>query len=408
MKIIKLQAENVKRLHAVEIEPDGSLVVIGGQNGQGKSSVLDSIMYALGGTSTVCSEPIHQGEKKASVEIDLGEFKVTRRFTANGSSLKVVAADGVEMKSPQAVLDKLHGSLAFDPLGFASMKPADQLQTLKTLVGVDTKLVDTRIESVRANRTLVNRDLKAAEARLSAARFTPGAPESEVSSAALVQQIEHLRSAEIRANASREHVNAMEIQLANARNALDAAQRQYDAAATGLKVAEGLVDKPALDAARASLANADSVNRTVRANAEYTRIKGEAKALQVASDEASSEIERLESEREKMIAAARFPIGGLSLGPSGVMFDGKPFEQASSAEQLRVSIAMAIAMNPKLRVCLIRDGSLLDADSLALVAEMAEKHDFQIWMERVGEGEECSVIIEDGYVAFSETDPELP
>ena len=98
------------------------------------------------------------------------------------------------------------------------------------------------------------------------------------------------------------------------------------------------------------------------------------------------------------MAAAAFPVVGLGFNDNGVTFNGVPFSQASSAEQLRVSVAMGLALNPTLRVVLIRDGSLLDDDSLAMVATMAAEKDSQVWIERVGHGEETSVVIEDGAV----------
>ena len=111
MKIINLQAENIKRLKAVEITPQGNAVVLGGENGAGKSSVLDSIMMALGGGRTICEQPIRDGETRASIRLDLGKYVVERKFTKGKSYLTVTQADGAEIKSPQAMLDELIGSL---------------------------------------------------------------------------------------------------------------------------------------------------------------------------------------------------------------------------------------------------------------------------------------------------------
>jgi hypothetical protein len=91
-------------------------------------------------------------------------------------------------------------------------------------------------------------------------------------------------------------------------------------------------------------------------------------------------------------------VDGLSFDDSGVLLNGLPFSQASQAEQLRVSVAMGFAQNPELKVLLVRDGSLLDGNSLNLLDQMARDHDGQVWIERVGEGDQCAVIIEDGVV----------
>ena len=107
----------------------------------------------------------------------------------------------------------------------------------------------------------------------------------------------------------------------------------------------------------------------------------------------------MDAEKLKQIKDAKYPLQGLSVSDSGdVLLEGLPFEQAASAEQLRASVAIGLALNPKLRVLLIRDGSLLDEDSLALLCKMAEDADAQVWLERVGTDGDVSVVIEDGMV----------
>jgi len=102
------------------------------------------------------------------------------------------------------------------------------------------------------------------------------------------------------------------------------------------------------------------------------------------------------------------PVEGLAFDPDGVTYQGVPFSQCSAAEQMRVSMAVALAMNPSLRVCLIRDGSLLDSDSLEIIREMAEAADAQVWLERVSEGADCQVIIEDGAIAVPKPTTKKP
>jgi DNA repair exonuclease SbcCD ATPase subunit len=131
MRIIRLSSSNVKRLVAVDIEPDGSLVIVGGRNGAGKSSVLDSIHMALGGKGAQPPEPIRKGERKAEVTIVLGQdgepaLKVVRTFTQNGAHLTVTDADGAKLKSPQGVINRLIGTIAFDPLAFTRLSAREQ------------------------------------------------------------------------------------------------------------------------------------------------------------------------------------------------------------------------------------------------------------------------------------------
>ena len=136
MKIIALQAENIKRIVAIDIRPDTNVVQITGKNGQGKTSVLDAIWWCLAGAGKTQSQPIRKGNDEGYVTIDLGEMIVTRTFKINKdgettSSLRVENKDGVKFSSPQAMLDKMLGDLTFDPLAFARMDAKKQFDTLR-------------------------------------------------------------------------------------------------------------------------------------------------------------------------------------------------------------------------------------------------------------------------------------
>ena len=126
MKIIKLKAENVKRLKAVEITPTGAIVRVTGRNEQGKTSLLDAIWWALGGTKNIQAKPIRKGALEASVELDLGKYIVSRRWTHKGSYLHVRQRDEEGRPSPvsrpQDLLDGMLSKVAFDPLSFMRLK----------------------------------------------------------------------------------------------------------------------------------------------------------------------------------------------------------------------------------------------------------------------------------------------
>jgi DNA repair exonuclease SbcCD ATPase subunit len=415
MKIVQLSVDNVKRLKAVRIKPDGNLVVIGGENGQGKTSVLDSIMYALGGKNTVCERPIHEGEKRAEVTVDLGDLVVTRTFTEAGGSLSVKQADGGKVASPQALLDSLSGRLSFDPLEFARQEPTKQKATLQALVGLDFTGLDHERKQAFDERTAVNRRVKELEANLKAAPHHTNAPEVEVSVTDLSAELQKAQDAEVEFErrkaeyqAAKSRVAGTEREIAETERQIKALQDRLTSLHGELKTMAGDFQKAKqaaenvpvfeIDAIRERLNSAEQVNRKVRENARRAELDAAYRAACQEADAHTDRLQKIDADKAAALQGAKFPVEGLAFDEHGVTLNGLPFSQASAAEQLRVSVAMGLALNPKLRVMLIRDGSLLDKKSLAIVAEMAEQHDAQVWMERVGDGAEVSVVIEDGEV----------
>jgi len=409
--IVSLQAENIKRLRAVSITPDGSMVIIGGRNAQGKSSLLDSIAFALGGKAGVPEAVLRDGARRGKVTCDLGDLTVTRTFTpGGGGQLTVTNADGKKMTSPQAILDALTGSLTFDPLAWFKMDERKQLETLRELVGLDLSELDRKREAAYAKRTEVNRDGKERAAQLEGMTRYPDAPAEEVSIAALVEEQE-------KGQKIQQEVADKWVRVANAEKALAHWQEQRvdaekalaqatehvvrdtkllaDATKEAKRVGANVLD---MDAIKAKLQGAEEQNQQVRSNVEYAGKAAKLQALRAESQRLSDELRGIDDQKADKLAAAEFPVEGLSLSETGVLFQGRPFNVASSAEQLRVSVAMGFAMSPRLRVLLIRDGSLLDQDGLKLIAEMAEEAKAQVWIERVGDGDECAVVIEDGMV----------
>lgn len=411
MKIIRLESENVKRLQAVEISPTGALVVIGGKNSQGKSSVLDSIEMALGGKRSVPKRPIHKGKESARVVCDLGEIVVTRTFGADGrTSLKVTTQEGAEHKAPQRILDDLVGRLSFDPLEFSRQDAGEQRKTLNELVGLDLSEQEYERDQLYAERTSVNRTTKTLQSQLEGLPRHEDAPDAEVSIDALLQEVEAAhdsseyakaiaRNAQLyeqEVNQTRADIKGAEERLARLQDVLKEKQSVYETeVAARIKALSVVIDEAPI---RERLTGLEEGNRKARDNQRHAEVAREAKASEEQAGKLTTQITAIDSDKADQIAAAKFPIEGLSVGPDGVEFNGLPFEQASSAEQLRVSVAMGLAVNPKLRVLLIRDGSLLDEDSLKMVAEMAATADAQVWIERVGVDSATSVVIEDGQV----------
>jgi len=410
MKIIKLEAENVKRLKAITITPEGNLVVVGGENGEGKSSTLDSIAYALGGKDAICDEPLRRGAGKGKVVCELDDVVVTRTFTEKGGTLTVRDREGVKQTSPQTMLDALVGKLTFDPLAFSAMDPVKQRATLQDLLGVDFTGIDARREAAYASRTEHNRDAKKTRAQLDAnPEAPPDTPSVEVSVMTLVDELKRRQgvngeNAVVRANvdqADQIAVGALN-EVERLKEALGLARTRSDQAIARrdeLVLATCNLEDQDEAEITTQIENAEQTNLDVRRKRVREALQGECSRDKLAAEAKTKEIEDCDRTKSEILSAIEYPVEGLALGDDGVTFNGLPFAQASSAEQLRVSVAMGLAMNPKLKVLLIRDGSLLDDKSLALVAQMAEEADAQVWLERVGKGQECSVVIEDGEVA---------
>lgn len=428
MRILKLTAENVKKLRVVEITPTGDVVTISGKNGAGKSSILDAMFWALAGTKPIQSAPIRKGQNKARVKLDLGELVVERRFTEKGSVLSVESAKGARYTSPQGILDALLGSLTFDPLAFVSQDPRKQFETLRRLVplAVDVDELDALNRGDFDRRTDVSRDARAAKAQAEGITVGPDVPAVLVDTAALVAQLRDAAKTNTEIEAQRAFRGRRQDETVGVRDEAGRKRRRVgelraeaDQLESEARAAEALadvqerelLDLPALptlvdvDAVTRDLTQAQTVNKLV----EQRRIKdghlATAAELEEKARQLTSVIDGRHKAKADAIAGAAMPVEGLGFGDGIVTFAGIPFDQASTAEQLRVSLAIAMAANPKLRVIRIKEGSLLDKAGQRLIAEMAQAHDYQLWVEQVDDSGKMGFYIEDGQVVAVDGEP---
>ena len=414
MKIIQLNIENFKRLTAVEITPDGSLIQITGKNAQGKTSVLDALWVALEGLRGAPIKPIRKGEESARITVrlsgDPSEMIVTRRFSEKGSSLTVESTDGAIYRKPQAVLDALIGELSFDPLAFVSMRPDAQAAELIRLADTDMDLEESdRLDAEDfAARTDENREARRFAESAEQILLPENIPDTPVDAAALSESIEAAiaHNSEIDAAASRlagmrtdkgnlvATIQGLKDQIAAAEKRETEITSKIHEAEEAAKKAERIDTEPLrlqMRAAAATNAAIEDAKRKAGYVAQAATHEANAKNLTEA-------MEQRKVLRRMAISKAKLPIDGLGLEDGVVTFGGVPFSQASSAEQIKVSMALAMAANPKLRVIRVNEGSLLDSEGLKLIAGMAETEDYQVWMERVDETGKVGVVIEDGHV----------
>lgn len=424
LRIFELEVSDLKRIEFVHITPKDSIVEIAGRNGSGKTSTLDSILWALSGKDAITAEPVRAGAEKATITLDLGEIIVKRTIKPDRSgTISISNKEGMTAKSPQQLLDKLVGDLSLDPLALMRKSPAEQLDMLRGFApDTDFKALDRSEEAAVTARRDANRDLKQAEAVVASHPMDDAAIPEGVDVSALTEQLQEAqrhnelvrRTENDRAGFGRtaddcrdraatlmeRHARLLE-EAARLSAEANALREQEDKARA--KALEPIEIKPIDESQFTSqLKEAQAKNdERARALALAERMKAERDELakhKAAADKADKAVAEIRAKRSDALRAINLPIDGLLITPEGITLNGHPLDQASDAEQLRVGIALAMKANPRLRVVRIRDGSLLDDDSMAMLRDMADREGFQVWIERVGAGGANAIVIEAGRV----------
>jgi len=436
MLITCLEITDYKRVRKVAITPDAdrSVILIGGKNGAGKSSTLDALTAAFGGARALAADPVRHGAGEAAiyVELDGGRLTIDRTIALDGKTqLEVRDAEGV-VRAPQAVLDKLVGARFLDPLAFLQLAAKDQRAQLMKLIK-DAERIDAlneKRERAFDRRRELGRDLGKAEGELARLPEVPvpspiavgtltellrAIAEQQRVGDGLHNQVTKLETLVLveraDADAGKQRVERLERELEQARAELPAkervaADREAELAAARERLAAAaaawLELAPRREQLDADLARATEHNRAVfAAEAQMTR-RSEASAavdkLKGDVAELAKALATIDQRKAAILAAAKLPVDGLTIDDDGLVLHGVPFAQASGAERLRVALALAIAASPGLNDVWIRDGALLDDDSLELVAKHAAAAGKRIWIERVGERDPGVIVIQDGQV----------
>jgi hypothetical protein len=433
MKILSLQAENIKKLKVIDITPNGFVNRISGPNGSGKTSVLDCIFWVLCGTSAVASQPVRKGAGKGFIRVELDDLIVTRRFYEGGSSNGTLALESKSNRSrypsPQALLDGLMGKISFDPLEFLRMKPEKQSDVLRSLVklDIDVDALDAAYQADYLRRREAKKERDALQIRRDAFGVPSGLPKEKVDEAALVAELS--KASEYNAGLEKlqrdrdrliEGVAADEREIASNRSRAEELRAEADNLDRAAMILETELNKTrkamdkwdALPQPKNATALAEQITEARTTNEgidRRTRREGydtEIDALDREITELTTAMDEREATRAKAISEAEFPIPGLAFGDKEVIYEGLPFDQISNADQIRASVAIGMASNPELRVMRIKDGSLLDAKSMKVISEMTHEHDFQVFVEVVDTSGKVGVYMEDGEVKRVNPEPE--
>lgn len=408
VKINSLELENVKRIKAVKIEPnENGLTVIGGRNNQGKTSVLDSIAWALGGDRFRPSQPAREGSViPPHLHITLSNGLVVDRAGKN-SDLKVTDPDG--NKGGQQLLNEFVEQLALNLPKFMESSNKEKANILLQIIGVGDRLFELEKQEIELynQRHAIGQiaDQKAKYAR--EMTCWPDAPKELVSASALIAQQQEIlarngenqkkrnRAAQIKQEWEHQNqaVQTLEFQLTEARKKLE--QLTHDLEIANMD-AQDLHDESTAELEN-NIREIENINARVRDNLNQEKAEEEAKAYREQYESMTARIEDVRRQKLDLLNHADLPLPGLSVEDGELTYQGKKWDNMSGSDQLRVSAAIIRKLNPNCGFVLLDKLEQMDLDTMREFGAWLEQEGLQAIATRVSTGGECSIIIEDGY-----------
>lgn len=402
VKINELLIENVKRVKAVQFEPSADgLTIIGGRNGQGKTSVLDAIAWALGGNNYKPSVPERDGALVSpNLHIELSNGLIVERKGKN-STLKVTDPNG--NKSGQQLLNEFVSTLALDLPRFINGSDKDKADSLLKILGIGDVLaqLDTKENQLYAQRTEVGRIADRKKKVADEMPMYPNVPKEPVSATELIKEQQEILARNGENEQKRQNAARYERMLAEAQIAFDEAkaalQKAEQDCLTARKSAEDLHDESTAELEK-NLAEIEALNIKIRANSTKEAAEVEANNLQQEYDGLTEQIESVREERNKLLDSAELPLPGLSVKDGKLIYNNMPWDGMSGSDQLKVATAIVRKLNPQCGFVLMDKLEQMDLETLQEFGAWLKQEGLQVIATRVSTGDECSIIIEDGMV----------
>lgn len=425
IKINKLEIENVKRIKAVKIEPTANgLTIVGGNNNQGKTSVLDSIAWALGGDKFRPSQAQREGSMiPPTLHLVLSNGLVVERKGKN-SSLKVTDPSG--QKGGQQLLNEFVEQLALDLPKFMESSGKEKAQTLLKIIGVGDQLgvLDRKEKELYNSRLAIGQIADRKEKFAKEQPYYPEAPKEMISPSELIRQQQEIlarngenqrkrdRLNEITMNKHRvfDDIGRLDEQIATLQKQKEQLMEEYSKAVrdeeTARKTVLELQDESTAEL-EASLANIEEINRKVRANMDKDKAEDDALDYRRQYQELTEQINETQKSKTDLLQSASLPLPELSVKDGELVYKGQQWDNMSGSDRLKVSTAIVRKLNPKCGFVLLDKLEQMDRETLNEFGQWLEQEGLQAIATRVSTGNECSIIIEDGYVKGQETKEEV-
>lgn len=413
LKINKLEIENVKRIKAVKLEPkENGLTIIGGNNNQGKTSVLDSIAWALGGEKYKPSQAEREGSViPSTLHIVMNNGLIVERKGKN-SALKVTDPSG--QKAGQQLLNEFVEQLALDLPKFMESSGKEKAKTLLQIIGVGDQLdvLDREEKELYNERLYIGRTADQKEKFAKEQPYYPDAPKDLVSPSELIRQQQEILAQNGENQRKRERLHELEQEYQKVNEQIESLLKRQseieNSLAIARKSASDLHDQSTAELEE-SITNIEEINRKVRANLDKDKAEDDAREYRNQYNSLTQKIDQIRDQKVKLLDSADLPLTELSVKDGELIYKGQQWDNMSGSDRLKVSTAIVRKLNPNCGFVLLDKLEQMDLDTLKEFGEWLEAEGLQAIATRVSTGGECSIIIEDGYVVGSEKvkEPEI-
>lgn len=409
VKINSLEIENTKRVKAVKFEPSNNgLTIVGGKNGQGKTSVLDAIAWALGGDKFKPSEAQRTGSViPPNLHIVLSNGLVVERKGKN-SDLKVIDPEG--NKGGQQLLNSFIEQLALNLPKFMESSNKDKANILLKIIGVGDQLavLEKEEQTVYNDRLTIGRIADQKTKFAKEMEYYENVPKELVSASELIKQQQDILAKNGENERKRQNVDFIKDQQAHLINQekdllakLEDVRKKRQINSKDLEIAEKSVldlHDESTDELENNIMNVDNLNRKIRCNLDKEKAELDAKEYSDNYDSLTTKLNDIRQSKIDLLKNANLPLTGLSVKDGELTYNGYKWDNMSGSEQLKVATAIVRKINPDCGFVLLDKLEQMDVDTLSEFGIWLESEGLQAIATRVSIGEECSIIIEDGYV----------